>query len=341
MKAQRIATLDQPVAMAVRSGDPALYIAEKTGRVVALRDGDIDPRPVLDLVDRVSLGAEQGLLGIAFSPDGSHLYANYTDVDGNTNVDAFVMGDTVADQATQRQILFVRQPYANHNGGNLVFGPDGYLYIGLGDGGSAGDPHDNGQSLGTLLGKMLRIDPTPNGQRPYAIPPDNPFVGMEGARPEIWAYGLRNPWRYSFDRATGDLWIGDVGQNSWEEVDEQGPDSTGGENYGWNRLEGTHTYEGDAPPHAVPPVYEYPHGGCVVTGGYVYRGKAMPALDGAYVFADFCLGDLETLRPLEGGDLEHGELGVHVDSPASFGEDAAGELYVLSLEGALYRLVPA
>ena len=188
---------------------------------------------------------------------------------------------------------------------------------------------------------MLRIDPTPDGQKPYAIPPDNPYVGMEGARPEIWAYGLRNPWRYSFDRATGDLWIGDVGQNSWEEVDEQGANSTGGENYGWNRLEGTHPYEGDAPPNAVPPVYEYPHGGCVVTGGYVYRGEAMPALDGAYVFADFCLGDLETLRPLEGGDLEHGELGIHVDSPASFGEDAAGELYVLSLDGGVYRLVPS
>jgi glucose/arabinose dehydrogenase len=341
VKAQLIATMDQPVAMAVRPGDPALYVAEKTGRVVAVRDGDVDPKPVLDLADQISIGSEQGLLGIAFSPDGSHLYANYTDVDGNTNVEAFEMGDAVADPATQRQILFVRQPYENHNGGNLVFGPDGYLYIGLGDGGSAGDPHDNAQSLGTLLGKMLRIDPTPDGEKPYAIPPGNPFAGMEGARPEIWAYGLRNPWRYSFDRATGDLWIGDVGQNSWEEVDEQGAHSTGGENYGWNRLEGTHPYEGDPPPNAVPPVYEYPHGGCVVTGGYVYRGEVMPALDGSYVFADFCLGDLETLRPLEGGDLEHGELDLHVDSPASFGEDAAGELYVLSLEGGIYQLVPS
>ena len=233
------------------------------------------------------------------------------------------------------------QPYSNHNGGNLVFGPDGYLYIGLGDGGSGGDPHGNAQSLGTLLGKMLRIDPRPSGDSPYGIPPDNPFVDTQGARAEIWAYGLRNPWRYSFDRSTGDLWIGDVGQSAWEEVDRQPASSDGGENYGWNVREGSHPYADGSAPDAVDPVYDYPHsdGGCVVTGGYVYRGAAIPDLVGAYVFADFCLGTLEVLRH-DGDTAVVTDLGPTVQAVSSFGEDAAGELYVLSLAGGVYRVVP-
>jgi glucose/arabinose dehydrogenase len=237
----------------------------------------------------------------------------------------------------------VDQPYSNHNGGNLAFGPDGYLYIGLGDGGSGGDPHGNGQSLTTLLGKMLRIDPTLLEDRPYAIPSDNPFVGREGARPEIWAYGLRNPWRYSFDRATGDLWIADVGQSAWEEIDVQSSGSDGGENYGWNRMEGDHPFEGDAPADVVRPVFEYSHddGGCTVTGGYVYRGRAIPALARAYLFADFCLGRLEAIRLQDGGGAEHRILGPVVRNVSSFGEDARGELYVLSLEGTVSRIAAA
>ena len=265
----QVAMLDQPIALAVRAGDPDLYVAEKTGRVVAIRDGHVASRAVLDLSGQVSLGSEQGLLGIAFSPDGRSLYASYTDLNGNSNVVVYGMDDGVADPASRRMVLVVAQPFSNHNGGDLAFGPDGDLYIGLGDGGSEGDPNGNGQSLTTLLAKMLRIAPETSGAVPYTIPPDNPFVGKANVRPEIWAYGLRNPWRYSFDRATGDLWIGDVGQNTWEEIDLQPAGSPGGENYGWNRLEGTHPYEGDAPPGAVPPVDEYPHtgGGCAVTGG--------------------------------------------------------------------------
>jgi len=339
----RIATLEQPVAMAVRTGDPDLYVAEKTGRVMAIRRGRVLPTPVLDLTGQVSQGSEQGLLGIAFSPDGAWLYVSRTDLNGDTQIESYRMAGDVARPATRRQILFVRQPFSNHNGGNLAFGPDGDLYIGLGDGGSEGDPNGNGQSLDTLLGKMLRIAPTPDGAAPYTVPRDNPFVGRSGVRPEIWASGLRNPWRYSFDRATGDLWIGDVGQDSWEEIDRQPAGAPGGRNYGWNRLEGTHPYSGTAPTDAVPPVYEYPHatGGCAVTGGYVYRGSAIPDLVGGYVFGDFCLGRVQALRVRQGQDPQVVDLGVSASSLASFGQDDAGELYVLSLEGGVFKIVPA
>jgi glucose/arabinose dehydrogenase len=337
-----VATLEQPLAMAIRRGDPALYVAQKTGAVVRIVDGRVDPARVLDLGGEVSLGSEQGLLGLAFSPDGRFLYVNYTDTNGDTHVTEFAMGGDRADPSTRRDILSVDQPYVNHNGGNLVFGPDGYLYVGLGDGGSGGDPHGNGQSLSTLLGKMLRIDPRPSAGRSYSVPPTNPFVGRADARPEIWAYGLRNPWRYSFDRLTGDLWIGDVGQGAWEEVDVQPVDSDGGENYGWALMEGDHPYEGGDPPDGVVrPVFEYSHdeGGCTITGGYVYRGRAIPDLYGAYVFGDYCVGRLEAIR-LEGGRVEHHELGPVVQGLSSFGEDARGELYVMSLDGDVSKIVP-
>lgn len=333
--------LEQPLAMAVRPGDPGLYVAQKTGKVMAVRNGRVDPIPVLDLTEQVSLGSEQGLLGLAFSPSGQRLYVNYTDTNGDTRVAGYAMRERRAAVATRRDVLFVEQPYSNHNGGNLVFGPDGYLYIGLGDGGSGGDPHGNGQSMTTLLGKMLRVDPEPSGERPYAIPPDNPFVERPGARPEIWTFGLRNPWRYSFDRETGDLWIGDVGQSAWEEVDLQPSGSSGGENYGWNLMEGDHPYGGGEPPaEAVRPVFEYSHddGGCTVTGGYVYRGESIPDLYGAYVFGDFCLGELEALRLRDGRVIDHRVLGPVVPNLSSFGEDARGELYAMSLGGVLYRL---
>ena len=308
--------------------------------MIAIRDGEVDAIPILDLAGDVSLGGEQGLLGIAFSPDGAFLYVNYTDVAGDTRIVEFAMRDGLADVSSRREVLAVVQPYPNHNGGNLAFGPDGYLYVGLGDGGSGGDPQGNGQSLSTLLGKMLRIDPRPTAQGPYGIPPDNPFVGAPGARPEIWAYGLRNPWRYSFDRATGDLWIGDVGQSEWEEVDMQPASSSGGENYGWNGREGAHPFASDGlAPGWVDPVYDYSHrdGGCVVIGGAVYRGQALPSLAGLYVFADVCLGVLETLR-IDDGEVAHGQLGLSVPGISAFGEDARGELYVLSLEGGIFRL---
>ncbi len=339
----QVATLEQPLAMAVRRGDPAIYVAEKTGKVMAIRDGTVAPAPVLDLTGQVSLGGEQGLLGLAFPPSGRFLYVNYTDTNGDTHVTEYAMGDERADPATRRDVLFVDQPYENHNGGHLAFGPDGYLYVGLGDGGSGGDPHGNGQSLSALLGKMLRIDPRPAGGRPYAIPQDNPFADRAEARPEIWAYGLRNPWRYTFDRETGDLWIGDVGQGEWEEVDRQPSGSSGGENYGWNRMEGSHPYDGaDPPADVVRPVFEYPHddGGCTVIGGYVYRGTRIAGLDGAYLFGDLCLGRIEALRVAGRRVVGHRELGPEVPNLSSFGEDADGELYAMSLSGGVYRIAP-
>lgn len=342
VRLKQIAVLEEPLAMAVRAGDPALYVAEKSGRVVALREST-EPEVVLDISDEVSLGGEQGLLGLAFSVDGDFLYVDYTDTKGNTHVSEFEVQHGTIDPSTERQVLFVGQPFSNHNGGELVFGPDGYLYIGLGDGGSAGDPMGNAQSLQTLLGKILRISPRP-AEGPYTVPDDNPFVDVAGARPEIWAYGLRNPWRFSFDRQTGDLWIGDVGQDSWEEVDFEAAGSKGGLNFGWDLFEGTHPFEGKPDsPETVPPVHEYPLDGstCVVTGGYVYRGKDIPALAGAYVFADFCLGRLDALRLRDGHEPQVVELGPIIENLASFGEDANGELYALSLSGPVYRLVAA
>jgi glucose/arabinose dehydrogenase len=340
----RVASVEQPVAMAIRRGDRAIYVAEKMGRVVAIRGGRVDPDPVVDLTGRVSLGGEQGLLGLAFSPNGRFLYVNYTDAEGHTHVTEYAMEAGTANASSERDVLVVQQPYSNHNGGNLAFGPDGHLYIGLGDGGSGGDPFGNGQSMTTLLGKMLRIIPRPTGGLPYGIPPDNPFVGRSGVRPEIWALGLRHPWRYSFDRDTGDLWIGDVGQNDWEEIDRQGAGSPGGENYGWNVLEGSHPFAGgEVPGRAVGPVFEYSHaeGGCTVIGGYVYRGESIPALRGSYVFGDHCTGGIEALRVRESGAVRHRALGPVVENLSSFGEDRRGELYALSLSGDIYRLAPA
>jgi glucose/arabinose dehydrogenase len=354
VRAVRIATVAQPLAMAYRAGDPALYVAGKGGQIWAMRDGRIDPHPVLDLSGLVSNGSEQGLLGLAFSPSGAFLYVNYTDFRGNTNVVEYAWRDGRPDPSTRRLVLFVKQPFPNHNGGNLVFGPDGDLYIGMGDGGSdysfgdpQGDPYRNGQNLGVLLGKMLRIRPrtaggslSPDG-RPNLVPADNPFVHRKGARPEIWAYGLRNPWRYSFDRVTGDLWIGDVGAGAEEEIDLQPATSRGGQNYGWNALEGTFHWR-KAPKNAVPPLYEYNHssGRCAVTGGYVYRGEAITALRGWYVFADYCDGTVMGLSPGPGRRLPYVISGASLVDLSSFGQDQQGELYAMTLHGGIYKLEP-
>jgi glucose/arabinose dehydrogenase len=343
VRLDRVATLDEPIAMAARPGDPALYLAQKGGQVVAIRGGSVDPAPVLDISGDLSTGSEEGLLGIAFSPNGRYLYASYTDAGTDSRLVSYRMAGGRADPATRRQVLFVKQPFTNHNGGGIAFGPDGYLYMGLGDGGSEGDPERNGQSLSTLLGKMLRIEPHPSGSTPYSIPPSNPFVDRQSARPEIWAYGLRNPWRFSFDRATGDLWIGDVGQNAWEEIDHQPASWHGGENYGWSVMEGDHRASGGPNAGMVRPVYEYSHtnGGCAVTGGYVYRGRSIPPLRGDYVFADFCRGRLQEIRLRSGTLVQRASLGPVVKDLSSFGQDSRGELYALSLDGGVYRLVPA
>ena len=340
MKLTPIATLSNPLTMASRAGDDTLYVVEQQGTIRAIRGGQVDPVPVLDLRGQVSRGFEQGLLGLAFPADEPDLmYINYTDLVGTTRIVEYDFTGGQVDLSTRRELLSVAQPFANHNGGSLEFGPDGYLYIGLGDGGSAGDPQRHAQNLGSLLGKMLRIDP--RGGVPYAIPSDNPFVGVSGARPEIWAYGLRNPWKYTFDRVTGDLWIGDVGQSLWEEIDFQPAGSSGGQNYGWNPMEGTRPYQGGTEPaNHTPPVYEYSHAqGCSVTGGYVYRGTKIPSLFGTYLFSDWCAGRIWSLAGAAGTRIAL-DTGLVVPSIAAFGQDNSGELYALSLTGPVFRVDP-
>jgi glucose/arabinose dehydrogenase len=341
LKLTKVAEFDQPVGMALRAGDDGLYVIEKGGRLRVLRGGAVADGSILDISDQVTTGGEQGLLGVAFSPDGNLLYASFTDREGDSRLWEFRFVDGKADPGSRREVMTQDQPYANHNGGQITFGPDGFLYYFLGDGGAGGDPHGNGQKLSTRLGKILRINPAASGSAAYTVPPDNPFVARDGALPEIYAYGLRNPWRNSFDRATGDLWIGDVGQNAWEEIDWTPAGQTAGVNYGWNAFEGTKPFNpaAQAPGHR-PPVHEYPNPdqGCSVTGGYVYRGLTIPTLQGVYVFGDFCEGQLLGLR-LEGGKAtDVAPLDLKVDSLSSFGEDPAGNLYAFSLAGGMFRI---
>jgi glucose/arabinose dehydrogenase len=339
----RIATMTDPLGMAVRRGDDAIYIAEKSGTVRAMRDGKVDPVPVLDLSNVVSRGGEQGLLGIAFSPDGTSVFVDFTDRSNNVRIRRYDARAKRWEPASAVDVLVIPKPFAQHNGGQLVFGPDGDLWISVGDGGSAGDPFDNAQSLQSLLGKILRIDPRPLGSRPYRIPADNPFVSKRGARGEIWAFGLRNPWRFSFDRVTDDLWISDVGQDAWEEVNFEAAGSKGARNYGWNRFEGQRRFiPGPLTGPYVGPLATYANGkgACAVTGGYVYRGQRIPGLVGTYVFGDFCDGRLRALTR-RGGSVLIQQLSPRVDLLSSFGEDANGELYVFSLAGGVYRLEPA
>ncbi|MBM4438546.1 MAG: PQQ-dependent sugar dehydrogenase [Actinobacteria bacterium] len=339
---ERVATGFRQPLFLTHAGDGTnrVFVVEKAGTIRLLRDGVPASPPFLDITDRVGSNAsEQGLLGLAFHPQfrtNGRFFVNYTDVRGDTVVAAFrVSADdpNQADPESERRILFVDQPFANHNGGMLAFGPDGMLYIGLGDGGSAGDPRRNAQNLGTLLGKMLRIDV--DAASGYRVPPDNPFVGRAGARGEIWAYGLRNPWRYAFDRLTGDLYIADVGQNAYEEIHVELAPRRGGQNYGWPLMEGAHCYPefaGCDRRGLEPPVAEYHHDdGCSVTGGYVYRGTAQPALVGTYVFGDYCSGRIWTLtRAPDGMWIDTEQLNTDV-SISSFGEDEAGEIYVTDL----------
>ncbi|MEY2419835.1 MAG: hypothetical protein QOG90_2515 [Actinomycetota bacterium] len=337
-KATQMASLTRPIALAVRPGEPNnVYIAQKGGIVTRLRVGatsaSVDPIDVVNLSDRISTSDEQGLLGMAFSKDGNTLYLDYTDVNGATQIVAYPYSAGRANASNGKTILAIPHPqYANHNAGQLTFGPDGYLYIGTGDGGGAGDPFGNAQNLGSLRGKILRVAPSPSGG--YSVPGDNPFVGRQGAKGEIWQWGLRNPWRWSFDRANGEQWIGDVGQNQYEEIDHVGA-GVRGVNFGWNKREGKHAYNGGAtPPGAVDPEIEVSHGNgsCAIVGGYVYRGTAIPGLAGRYLFSDNCRGQIVAAV---GGVAR--DVGVTISQPSSFGEDASGELWVLSLSGPVYR----
>jgi len=344
-----VSGLSQPTSIThAGDGSGRLFVLEQPGRIRIVKDGVLLSTPFLDITERVgSTGREQGLLGLAFSPayaSTGNFYVHYTDLNGDIVIARFSVtaAPDVADPASEVLVLGVPHPsFSNHNGGQLAFGPlDGFLYIGLGDGGGSGDPFHNAQDPGTLLGKLLRID-VESGVVPYAIPPDNPFVGLPDHRPEIWVLGLRNPWRFSFDRQIGDLYIGDVGQERWEEVDFQPAASPGGENYGWPILEGSHCFQPRVgcvpPPGYSPPVAQYSHRkGCAIVGGFVYRGSE-PSMQGIYFYADFCSGRIWGLR-FDGTAWRRRELAHTPYQVSSFGEDEAGELYLADYSGSLYRV---
>ncbi|MEP7327245.1 MAG: PQQ-dependent sugar dehydrogenase [Gemmatimonadota bacterium] len=339
--------LSFPLDVTAPPGDSRLFIAEKGGTIRIVKNGSLLAAPFLDISSLVSNGSEQGLLGLAFHPQyasNGFFFVDYTDQSGDTQVARYkVSGNPdLADIASAAPVIHIDQPYSNHNGGAVVFGPDGYLYIALGDGGSGGDPQGHGQDRTDLLGSLLRLDINAS---PYSIPPSNPYAGSTTLRQELWNYGLRNPWRFSFDRSNGYLYIGDVGQNNREEIDVTPAPSSGGENYGWNTMEGTSCYPGGTCNRTglVLPVLDYGHGdGCSVTGGFVYRGSAIPALQGTYFYSDYCEGWVRSFR-YQNGEATDKRAWPDLSGKgnvSSFGQDAAGELYLVVSSGTVYRLVP-
>jgi glucose/arabinose dehydrogenase len=348
-----VAEVSSPVDLTWRQGDSALYVVGQDGEIVRV-DGDATA-VVLDVTDLTENAGERGLLGLAFNPDGSRAYINFTDNDGDTNVvELVVSSDGTLDRDSMRTVLVVEQPYSNHNGGDLAFGPDGMLYIGLGDGGAGGDPERRAQNPGELLGKMLRIDPaTPSGDLGYTIPADNPFVGTEGARGEIWSVGLRNPWRYSFDAETGDLWIADVGQGTIEEIDvapaTDGAGAGRGANFGWSGYEGSARFNDDVVvENHSGPIFEYDHSGgrCSISGGVRARGAAAGGLAGWYVFADYCSGEVMAISVGGAGTgITVGPESVVLANPGESVSAVAsgpdGAVYVLTFGDVVYRVDPA
>lgn len=367
----------KPVYAAALPGSPGcLVVLEQKGIIKVVQNSQVLRKVFLDITDRVhhpvSPGDERGLMGLAFHPEykqNGFLYVNYVDEDDVTHISRFQVTDnTLRPDPKSEKILFtLQQPFSNHNGGHLDFGPkDGYLYISLGDGGKFGDPYNHAQNLETLFGALLRINV--DAGDPYGIPADNPFINNPKARPEIWAWGLRNVWRFSFDSKTGDLYMGDVGQNKWEEIDYQPANSSGGENYGWRIMEANHCYNPETDcdeTGLVKPILEYPNDanymrvltgmdepnvdGCSVTGGYVYRGKAIPELRGTYFFADYCSGNIWTFKVDDGQAVDFrnrteeiaiggGDFTTYI---SSFGEDENGELVVVDYNGGIYRIIPA
>jgi glucose/arabinose dehydrogenase len=330
---KKIVDADEPLQVLATPSSRTLFVVEKTGRIRPFENDKLGA-PVLDVHNKVSSGGEQGLLGAAFSPKGDWLYTNHTDNNGDTRITAYPF-ITRADESNAVELLKVDQPYSNHNGGGLDVTNDGVLWIGLGDGGSGGDPKGNGQNRKVLLGKILRIQPTPMASEPYTIPSAN--LTGPGDRKEIWAYGLRNPWRFDVDEVSKTVWIADVGQNEWEEINSV-PQSATGANFGWNNREGTRPFKGGKrPAGAIEPIATYSHssGGCSVTGGFVYRGTALPGLVGSYLYTDYCQGTIKRLAP---GSRKPQSIEVGTKSPSSFGTDAEGELYVTSLDGGVYKL---
>ncbi|HET7233613.1 MAG TPA: PQQ-dependent sugar dehydrogenase [Longimicrobium sp.] len=338
--------LEQPLYVTAPANDQRLFVVEQTGRIRIIQNGAVLPTPFLDVSSKITSGGERGLLSVAFHPSyasNGFFYVYYTDLNGNTRVERHhaTPASNTADAASGQLVLAQAQPFANHNGGLLMFGPDGKLYVGLGDGGSGGDPQGNGQNPATLLGKILRLDV--DAAQPYAIPSSNPYAGQTGKRGEIWITGVRNPWRFAFDRDSGLLYVADVGQNQWEEVNVV-PAATGGQNLGWNLMEGMHCYNstGCVQQGLTLPVLEYSHDdGCSITGGFVYRGSAVPGLRGHYFYADYCKGWVRSFRwtgsaVADAKQWEVGDLG----NVTSFGEDAARELYVTTSSGRVLKVAP-
>ena len=327
-------------------GTENLFVVEQAGRVQRLApDGDVET--FLDISDEISSGGERGLLSLAFAPDydrTGRLYVDYTDPAGDTRIVEYTARRGVVDEASRRELLRVEQPFPNHNGGLLLFGPDRNLYIGLGDGGSAADPQRNALDLSSPLGKILRIDPAPDGGRPYTVPADNPFADEDGALAEVYSYGLRNPWRFSFDRENGELVIGDVGQDSQEEVDVVARGEGSGASFGWSAFEGDEAFNDDqSSPDAIEPALTLSHedGNCSITGGLTVRDKGLPTLFGRYLYGDLCVGELRSFTPRPGRTAaDDTALGVQVEGVSSFGEDAAGHVYAASIAGPVYRLDP-
>jgi glucose/arabinose dehydrogenase len=339
--------LNRPVDyIDVNDGSGRFFIVEQDGRILVSVGGELLETPLLDISSMVSTSNEQGLLSIALDPgfaDNGRVFVSYTDTAGDSQIVRYTVSERDANQLdadSASTILSLDQPYDNHNGGNILFGPDGYLYLGFGDGGSQGDPDQRAQNPSILFAKILRID-VAGDQEPYGIPADNPFVIDAGFAPETFAWGFRNPWRFSFDRETGDLWIGDVGQNTIEEIDLI-PSGTSGQNFGWSTMEGNECYGAESCDETglTLPVDQYTHDdGCSVTGGYVYRGSAIPDLVGTYLFADYCTGYLWGLLPNGDGSYTATDLLETGYNPSSFAQDASGELYLLDLGGAIYRIV--
>ena len=341
--------LSSPLFVTAPAGDPRVFIVEQPGRIRIVKGGTLLATPFLDIRSKVASGGERGLLSLAFHPNyatNGLFFVNYTNLNGDTHVERYAVSSNpdVADPASSKLILFVAQPFANHNGGLVAFGPDSMLYIGMGDGGSGGDPQGNGQNRGTLLGDLLRIDV--NAGDPYAIPPTNPFVNAAGMRGEIWAWGLRNPWRFAFDRATRLLYIADVGQNQMEEVN-VAPAAAAGLNYGWNIMEGSRCYSpssGCNQQNLTLLVLEYTHSdGCSINGGLVYRGTQIPEIVGHYFYGDYCSGWVRSFRFSAGRAVDQKQWTelASISDMSSFGEDAAGELYVTSLNGSVFRFAKA
>lgn len=348
-----VATLEELVDLAVRPGDDTMYLVERAGRVTTMVDGEVGTA-VLDISDLTENGGEQGFLGLAFGPEGDTAYVNYTDNAGDTVIAEYAVAeDGTFDEASERTLMTIEQPYPNHNGGDLAFGPDGYLYIGTGDGGAADDPERRSLDVTSPLGKFLRIDPAPDGDQPYTVPADNPYLDVDDALPELYMVGVRNPWRFSFDPATGDLWVADVGQNVWEEINHLPATADMPAGYGvslgWSAYEGEVRFNEDqdgADPlggEPVAPIHVYEHGdaGCSVSGGEVYRGSAIAGLDGWYVFGDFCSGKVWALEVLDDGTAgEVMEIG-NVPSLTAVAAGPDGELWTLALDGTLRPILPA